>query len=154
MKFKPRHWQGSHAHILCDRMEDLTHPDTIQQRSKCDRMISLYGYVRGTNLRPDSTVHIPGQFPPRYLPPPTDPLGHVTSGCGDFPLSSASVLPDPCPLPEQNKKRSLNEKEKMIYAPMAGVGGVVYDKVPVYVCFVGVSQEIFLVTKFLHVPFP
>ena len=53
----------------------------------------------------------------------------AATGCGDFSLSSASVLPDPCPLPDQTKKRSLNEKEKMIYAPMAGVGGVVYDKV-------------------------
>ncbi len=40
-----------------------------------------------------------------------------------------SVLPDPCPLPEKMKKRSLSEKEKLIYAPMAGVGGIVYDKV-------------------------
>lgn len=39
------------------------------------------------------------------------------------------VLPDPCPLPDKSKKRSLNESEKMIYAPMAGVGGIVYDKV-------------------------
>ena len=51
------------------------------------------------------------------------------TGCGDFHLSSVSVLPDPCPLPEKQKKRSLNEKEKLIYAPMAGVGGIVYDKV-------------------------
>ena len=53
----------------------------------------------------------------------------AATGCGDFSLSSVSVLPDPCPLPDKTKKRSLNEKEKMIYAPMAGVGGVVYDKV-------------------------
>ena len=50
-------------------------------------------------------------------------------GCGDFSLSSVSSLPDPCPLPDKLKKRSLNEKEKLIYAPMTGVGGIVYDKV-------------------------
>ena len=44
-------------------------------------------------------------------------------------LSSVTLLPDPCPLPEKLKKRSLNEREKLIYAPMAGVGGIVYDKV-------------------------
>ena len=126
MKFRPREWQSGHAHILCDRVEDLTHPNDIQQRSKCDRMVSLYGYVRGSNLRSDSTVHIPGQLLP--LPPPSY-LDHVTTGCGDFPLSSVSILPDPCPLPDKTKKRSLSEKERMIYAPMAGVGGVVYDKV-------------------------
>jgi len=44
-------------------------------------------------------------------------------------LSSIALLADPCPLPDKLKKRSLNEKEKLIYAPMAGVGGIVYDKV-------------------------
>ena len=43
------------------------------------------------------------------------------------------MLPDPCPLPEKEKKRSLTEKERLIYAPMSGVGGIVYDKV----CFLG-----------------
>ena len=31
------------------------------------------------------------------------------------------------------KKRTLNEKEKTIYAPMSGVGGIVYDKDAVYI---------------------
>ena len=44
-------------------------------------------------------------------------------------MQDVSLLPDPCPLPDKEKKRSLNEKEKLIYAPMAGVGGIVYDKV-------------------------
>ena len=44
-------------------------------------------------------------------------------------MKEISLLPDPCPLPDKEKKRSLNEKEKLLYAPMCGVGGVVYDKV-------------------------
>ncbi|XP_037790016.1 ribosome biogenesis protein BMS1 homolog [Penaeus monodon] len=55
------------------------------------------------------------------------------AGCGDFRLKDVSFLPDPCPLPEQLKKRSLNAKERLIYAPMSGVGGVVYDKDAVYI---------------------
>lgn len=51
------------------------------------------------------------------------------SGCGDHTLQKISLLPDPCPLPEEQKKRSLNERERLIYAPFSGVGGVVYDKV-------------------------
>ena len=44
-----------------------------------------------------------------------------------------SYLPDPCPLPDQEKKRrSLNERERFIYAPMSGVGGIIYDKDAVY----------------------
>jgi hypothetical protein len=56
----------------------------------------------------------------------------LLSGCGDFTLVSVSSLPDPCPLPDKLKKRSLNEKEKLIYAPMTGVGGIVYDKVTIF----------------------
>ena len=45
-----------------------------------------------------------------------------------------SFLPDPCPLPEgEKKRRTLNEKERLIYAPMSGVGGIVYDKDAVYI---------------------
>ena len=56
---------------------------------------------------------------------------HFSVGCGDHTLEEISLLPDPCPLPNTEKKRSLNEKERLIYAPMSGVGGVVYDKVTV-----------------------
>lgn len=44
-----------------------------------------------------------------------------------------SALPDPCPLPEKEKKRTLNERERLIYAPFSGVGGIVYDKDAVYI---------------------
>lgn len=48
-------------------------------------------------------------------------------------MSDISFLPDPCPLPEELKKRALNERERLLYAPMSGVGGVVYDKDAVYI---------------------
>lgn len=54
-------------------------------------------------------------------------------GLGDLKIRDISYLPDPCPLPEQIKKRALVEKEKLIYAPFSGVGGIVYDKDAVYV---------------------
>lgn len=54
-------------------------------------------------------------------------------GVGDFQMSDVNFLPDPCPLPGTQKKRALNEKERLLYAPMAGVGGVVYDKDAVYI---------------------
>ncbi|XP_063814808.1 ribosome biogenesis protein BMS1 homolog [Pseudophryne corroboree] len=113
MKFRPLVWQTSHPYVLADRMEDLTNPEDIRLNPKCDRKVSLYGYLRGAHLKNKSQVHIPGM--------------------GDFALSEVSFLPDPCPLPTQMKKRSLNEKEKTIYAPLSGVGGVVYDKDAVYI---------------------
>lgn len=36
-------------------------------------------------------------------------------------------------MPEELKKRALVEKERLIYAPFSGVGGIVYDKDAVYV---------------------
>ncbi|XP_030059108.1 ribosome biogenesis protein BMS1 homolog isoform X2 [Microcaecilia unicolor] len=113
MKFRPLVWQTSHPYVLADRIEDLTNPEDIRLNPKCDRKVSLYGYLRGAHLKNKSQIHIPG--------------------VGDFTLSDVSFLLDPCPLPQQQKKRSLTEKEKLIYAPLSGVGGVVYDKDAVYI---------------------
>jgi hypothetical protein len=44
------------------RMEDLTDPESIRQDSKCDRRISLYGYVRGAHLKYNSKVHLLGSY--------------------------------------------------------------------------------------------
>ncbi|XP_030630744.1 ribosome biogenesis protein BMS1 homolog isoform X2 [Chanos chanos] len=113
MKFRPLVWQTSHAYVVADRMEDLTDPEAVRLDPKCDRTVSLYGYLRGTHLKSQGQVHIPG--------------------VGDYAVGDVSFLPDPCPLPEELKKRALNEKERLLYAPMAGVGGVVYDKDAVYI---------------------
>ncbi|KAJ8264708.1 hypothetical protein GJAV_G00152840 [Gymnothorax javanicus] len=113
MKFRPLVWQTSHPYVLADRMEDLTDPEALRVDPKCDRTVCLYGYLRGTHLKNKTQVHIPG--------------------VGDYGVSDVSFLPDPCPLPETVKKRALNEKERLLYAPMAGVGGVVYDKDAVYI---------------------
>uniref|UniRef100_A0A8C7FEG6 BMS1 ribosome biogenesis factor n=1 Tax=Oncorhynchus kisutch TaxID=8019 RepID=A0A8C7FEG6_ONCKI len=123
MKFRPLVWQQSHPYVVADRMEDLTDPEMVRVDPKCDRTVSLYGYLRGTYLKNKGQVHIPG--------------------VGDFAVADISFLPDPCALPEAQKKRALNEKERLLYAPMAGVGGVVYDKDAVYIDLPGghVNQE-------------
>ena len=41
-------------------MEELTNPELIRQNAKCDRKVSLYGYVRGAHLQHNSRVHIIG----------------------------------------------------------------------------------------------
>ena len=43
-------------------MEDLTAAEEVRQNPKCDRRISLYGYVRGVPLRQDAPIHIPGTY--------------------------------------------------------------------------------------------
>lgn len=46
--------------VIVDRMEDLTPPELIRQNVKCDRRVSLYGFVRGIPMNKQSSVHIPG----------------------------------------------------------------------------------------------
>jgi len=113
MKFRPLLWRSTHPYVVVDRMEDATPPSRLHANPKCNRDVCLYGFVRGVHLQKDSSVHIPG--------------------CGDHRLSDVSFLPDPCPLPDKLKKRSLVEKEKHIYAPMSGVGGIIYDKDSIYI---------------------
>lgn len=113
MKFRPLTWRGTHSYILADRMEDITNSEEIRLNPKCNREVILYGYVRGVPMSKENMVHI--------------------AGLGDMRLNELSMLPDPCPLPSGEKKRSLMEKERLLYAPMSGVGGIVYDKDAVYI---------------------
>ncbi|KAH7296503.1 hypothetical protein KP509_26G025800 [Ceratopteris richardii] len=112
-KFRPLSWRLTHPYILADRFEDITAPDAVQRNPKCDRNVTIYGYLRGCNLKRGTQVHI--------------------AGVGDHKLWNTSILPDPCPLPLATKKRGLREKEKLIYAPMSDVGELVYDKDAVYI---------------------
>jgi ribosome biogenesis protein BMS1 len=112
MKFRPLLWRNTHPYVVADRIEDLTDPELLHRKPNCDRTVTLYGYLRGTNLKPNMRVHIPG--------------------AGDHYLADVSILPDPCPLPDKERKR-LDEKNKLIYAPMSDVGGVMYDKDAVYI---------------------
>lgn len=122
IKFRPLNWQTNHSYIVIDRLEDLTDPAKKKDYPENDRRVSMYGFVRGTPLKPYSEVHIPG--------------------CGDFKLKHISSLPDPCPLPERHMKqrKSLNQKERMIYAPFCGVGGVLCDKDAVYIELAGAQS--------------
>lgn len=44
-----------------------------------------------------------------------------------------SLLKDPCPLPDKLNRRSLNEKDRVLFAPMSDVGDILYDKDAVYI---------------------
>ena len=116
---RPLVWRNSHYYMLADRMVDLTDPVAIEEYPKVDRKVALYGYVRGLNFPNEGArVHIPG--------------------VGDLSVSSVESLPDPCPTPartaaEGKGRKRLGEKQKLIYAPMSDVGGVLVDKDAVYI---------------------
>ncbi|KAJ3550814.1 hypothetical protein NM688_g4991 [Phlebia brevispora] len=117
MKFRPLVFRNSHPYLLADRIEDLTPREEVRlSQGKCDRTVTVYGYLRGTNMRMGTKVHIPG--------------------VGDMGVKGISKLGDPCPLPDADseKRRKLSEKKKLlVHAPMSDVGGVMYDKDAVYI---------------------
>lgn len=113
MKFPPLSWRTTHPYVLADRFEDVTPPESIQMNKKCDRNVTVYGYLRGCNLKKGTKVHI--------------------AGVGDYSLAGVTRLADPCPLPSATKKKGLRDKEKLFYAPMSGVGDLLYDKDAVYI---------------------
>lgn len=116
---RPLVWRNSHYYLLADRMVDLTDPVAMGEDHKIDRTVALYGYVRGLNIPAEGgRIHIPG--------------------VGDLSISSVEALPDPCPTParaqaEGKGRKRLGEKQKLLYAPMSDVGGVLVDKDAVYI---------------------
>ena len=121
---RPLVWRNSHPYAVADRMLDITPPTVVEEDPKSDRTIALYGYLRGTNFPShDARVHVPG--------------------IGDLSVQQVEPLPDPCPTPYfqqvqekvegKKKRRRLGEKQKVIYAPMSDVGGVLVDKDAVYI---------------------
>ncbi|KAF8333533.1 uncharacterized protein EI90DRAFT_3052302 [Cantharellus anzutake] len=115
MKFRPLVFRNAHPYLLADRLEDLTPRETIRLDPKTNRTITLYGYLRGTNLKTSTKVHVPG--------------------AGDLAIKSITKLGDPCPMPttESERKRKLSEKHKLVHAPMSDIGGIMYDKDAVYI---------------------
>ncbi|KAI9196951.1 hypothetical protein LWI28_028476 [Acer negundo] len=113
MKFPPLSWRTCHPYVLADRFEDVTPPERVRLNNKCDRNVTVYGYLRGCNLKKGTKVHI--------------------AGVGDYSLAGVTGLSDPCPLPSAAKKKGLRDKEKLFYAPMSGLGDLLYDKDAVYI---------------------
>ncbi|CAA0172743.1 unnamed protein product [Arabidopsis thaliana] len=113
IKPQPLTWRTAHPYVLVDRLEDVTPPEKVQMDKKCDRNITVFGYLRGCNFKKRMKVHI--------------------AGVGDFIVAGVTALTDPCPLPSAGKKKGLRDRDKLFYAPMSGIGDLVYDKDAVYI---------------------
>ena len=137
VKFRPLVWRNTHPYVLVDRVEDVT---PIQQQqtgargaegaggSGATKDVTLYGYVRGSHLKPSQLLHL--------------------IGAGDFSISGMSSLPDPCPLPGgggdgggaggstgggRGVSTLKSRKDSLLYAPMANVGRVTMDRDGLYI---------------------
>ena len=60
IKFRPLVWRNTHPFVLVDRVEDVTPPGQLDKDPGCDRDVVLFGYVRGTHLKPAMRVHLMG----------------------------------------------------------------------------------------------
>ncbi|EKD20095.1 uncharacterized protein L3040_002229 [Drepanopeziza brunnea f. sp. 'multigermtubi'] len=121
---RPLIWRNSHPYTIIDSFRDITHPTKIEEDAKCDRTVSLSGYLRGTNFSAQGQrVHIPG--------------------LGDYTIASMEALPDPCPTPYMDRemakvsgktgRRRLDEKEKKLHAPMSDKSGLKIDGDTIYI---------------------
>ncbi|XP_026415365.1 ribosome biogenesis protein BMS1 homolog isoform X2 [Papaver somniferum] len=108
MEFNPLSWRTAHPYVLVDHFEDVTSPERVHIDKKCDRNIVMYGYLRGSNMKRGTKVHI--------------------AGVGDFHLYGITSLVDPCSLPTAAKRKGVSHKERLFYAPMSGLGDLLYDK--------------------------
>lgn len=107
-------WKNQYPYLLTDKIDDITPQSIIQQNYRSNRTIVLYGYVRGTYIKSGQSAHL--------------------LGVGDYVINSCNVVDDPCPVPSKDKKlKKLNEKHKLIYAPMCDIGDVVYDNDSMYI---------------------
>eukprot|EP01114_Cavostelium_apophysatum_P003355 TRINITY_DN1318_c0_g1_i1.p1 TRINITY_DN1318_c0_g1~~TRINITY_DN1318_c0_g1_i1.p1 ORF type:complete len:1166 (+),score=365.62 TRINITY_DN1318_c0_g1_i1:69-3566(+) len=122
VRFRPIQWRLGHSSVLVDRLEDITDPETIRKDPNCDRTVSVFGYVRGTNFKANMKVHIPGS--------------------GDYYMKEVSALDDPCPPPNKQKKmKKLNEKQRLLYGPMSDLGNLFFDKDAMYITTRGYAKK-------------
>lgn len=100
LKWKDVNWRNSHSYIVADRFE---------YKPEINRSV-FYGYVRGSACN-EKTFFLPGY--------------------GEYELADAQLIDDPIPaIKEAQKKkthRTLNQKEKALYAPSSNVGVLKYD---------------------------
>ncbi|ETO25330.1 BMS1-like ribosome biogenesis protein [Reticulomyxa filosa] len=111
LKFRPLQWRNTHPYMLVDRYEDLTEPVAVKNNPKIDRTVAFYGYIRGCNFRSTMNVHL--------------------CGVGDFFIKEMEEMEDPVPLPQKRMRHLV--KSGKIYAPMANIGPIVFDKHAAYI---------------------
>lgn len=124
-KHKPLSWRTKHSYIVADRFDVIQNAETSFEKS----MVSFYGYVRGTYLEKNTKLHL--------------------MGIGDYHITSATRIQDPVPVEPKKpaymskadfenengkkKRRTLKDKERIIYAPFSSLGALNFDKTSGYI---------------------
>ncbi|MCL7023871.1 hypothetical protein MKW94_019330 [Papaver nudicaule] len=80
-------WRAAHPYLLVDRIEYATPLEKLHKDANCKRNItSLYGYLRGCNIKSGAKVHL--------------------AGVGDFRLAGVRSTNDPFPLSSETEKEN------------------------------------------------
>ncbi|KAJ1339394.1 hypothetical protein BSLG_005960 [Batrachochytrium salamandrivorans] len=104
MKFRPLIWRNTHPYMLADRMEDITDPDVMHSNPKCDRTVTVYGYLRGTNLRKTPSLRPGEQMVLDLQDAPSTLADRVKS-------SQMQIFNESQPLLAENSELLLNQSE-------------------------------------------
>lgn len=119
-------WKQKHAYVVADRFDVIQGTETTGNKS----MVSFYGYVRGTYFEKDTKLHL--------------------MGIGDYQIKTATRVQDPVPVEarkpayiskeefeqdqaKKKKRRTLKDKERIIYAPFSSLGALNFDKSSGYI---------------------
>ncbi|KAI3934415.1 hypothetical protein MKW92_027509 [Papaver armeniacum] len=78
--------RAAHPYVLVDCFEDVTPPEKELREANCGRNISLYGYLRGCDIKSGAKVHI--------------------AGLDDFHLAGVRSKTDPFPLSPETEEES------------------------------------------------
>jgi ribosome biogenesis protein BMS1 len=124
IKYRPISWRNEHPFVLVDRIEDITPAGRTPDEAAADRQLLVHGFVHGSPLRLPTMFHVPG--------------------LGDVFVESAVARADPIPPPAATepdtsnktgpkRRRTLQQKERLVYAPMSSLDGVFFDPDALYV---------------------
>ncbi|OAG29791.1 ribosome biogenesis protein BMS1 [Nematocida sp. ERTm5] len=113
MKYRPFMWRSTHPYIVADQLlEEENKGDLNISVPSGMKLFSLTGYVRGgIALKKSAVFHLPG--------------------IGDYSAESITVVNDPCPLTNEQKKK-LSERKKPLYAPTSDIRGMLVEQDAVY----------------------
>jgi ribosome biogenesis protein BMS1 len=94
-------------------MEDNTIYEKTKQNYKAEHDLVMFGFLRGSNFRKGCRVHV--------------------VGVGDFQVDEVLIMIDPCPLSGIVKRRVLNDRERLVYGPLAEISFLLYDNDITYI---------------------
>ena len=158
MKYRPINWKLQHNYFLVDKFVDLTHPTEIEKsHGSVNRTISMYGYLKGglnlPNLENCIKMHLCGvgdltiknlEKLPDPCPTPSylakiDEYEKKVAEREDQNKTKSNITGeidldgDVSAVAKPKRRKRLQDDQRLVYAPMSNISGVMIDKDAVYI---------------------